>query len=65
MCIIADYTADRAVVLEEIIFTVHLKKKSNQPSPEIRLVRIQDLEHINTKETFFWPQRKKQREASD
>lgn len=28
MCIIADYTADRAVVLEEIIFTVHLKKKA-------------------------------------
>jgi len=49
---ITDYTADRAVVLEEIIFTVHLKK-TNQPSQEIRLVRIQELEHINTEENFF------------
>lgn len=29
MCNIADCTADRAVVLEEIMFTVHLKKKKN------------------------------------
>lgn len=26
MCNIADYTADRAIVLEKIIFTVQLKK---------------------------------------
>lgn len=59
MCNIADYTADRVAVLEEIIFMVHLKKISNQPSPEITLVGIQDLEHINTKETFLWLQSKK------
>lgn len=30
MCNIADCTADRAVVLEEIMFTVHLKKKKKK-----------------------------------